>query len=64
MITQRRYDELEDRIKGHLMALNETAISRDTDKNMTDAFWDEVFDLSEDILYELKKLVRKEERTP
>ena len=62
MITQRRYDELEDRIKGHLMALNETAISRD--KNMTDAFWDEVFDLSEDILYELKKLVRKEERTP
>ncbi len=60
MITQRRYDELEDRIKRHLMALNETALSRDTDKNMTDAFWDEIFDLSEDILYELKKLVRKE----
>lgn len=63
MITRTRYEELTERIRGILSTINEAVIEKSTER-FTDEFWEEIFNLSEDIAYELKRVIwqKKEEK--
>lgn len=64
MITQKRYEDIFERLRGLMSTINQTA--KDNGECFTNDFWDDLFSLAEDLEYELKRVIypkpKKEEK--